>query len=163
YHQILPIPRKERSRSCWRRKSRVRRLKGQTRRFSRRLEWRVWSSHCSNSGLRFLLRRPKPHVQRSRRSPMRWSTRFEWRRLPAERLGVTIKFNTKALEGLHVQISQHEGELVVHRETQSKKVSQLLAKNIGALNQNLTNQGYQGGVIDTPPPQRASFERGREN
>lgn len=82
---------------------------------------------------------------------------------PGQPPQVTIEFNSKTLDGLKVQIGQHEGKLVVHFETGSDKVSQLLSQNIGALNQNLTNQGYQVGVIDIRPPQRATFDRGRDS
>ena len=56
---------------------------------------------------------------------------------------VNITFDSKALEGLQVQIRQQEGELAIRFVTQSAKVSDLLSHHTGDLREALTSKGVK--------------------
>jgi flagellar hook-length control protein FliK len=56
---------------------------------------------------------------------------------------VNITFDSKALEGLQVQIRQQEGELAIRFVTQSENVSELLSHHTGELREALTSKGVK--------------------
>jgi flagellar hook-length control protein FliK len=56
---------------------------------------------------------------------------------------VNITFDSKALEGLQVQIRQQDGELAIRFVTQSENVSGLLGHHTGELREALTSKGVK--------------------
>lgn len=57
--------------------------------------------------------------------------------------GVNITFDSKALEGLQVQIRQENGEMSIRFVTQSDTISRLLSRNVGELKASLANKGVK--------------------
>lgn len=60
---------------------------------------------------------------------------------------VNINFDSKTLEGLQVQIRQHDGELAIRFITQSNHVSKLLSRHSGELREALAGKGVRIGSI----------------
>jgi len=60
---------------------------------------------------------------------------------------VNITFDSKTLEGLQVQIRQHDGELAIRFVTQSDHVSKLLSRHSGELREALAGKGVRIGNI----------------
>jgi flagellar hook-length control protein FliK len=56
---------------------------------------------------------------------------------------VNITFNSKTLEGLHVQIRQQDGELSIRFVTQSDNVSKLISSHTEELREGLTSKGVR--------------------
>lgn len=77
--------------------------------------------------------------------------------------GVNITFDSKALEGLQVQIRQENGEMSIHFVTQSDTVSKLLSRNVGELKESLANKGVKVQNISISNAQTSLGLRGYKN
>jgi hypothetical protein len=60
---------------------------------------------------------------------------------------VNITFDSRTLEGLQVQIRQHDGEVAIRFVTQSDHVSKLLSRHSGELREALAGKGVRIGNI----------------
>lgn len=65
---------------------------------------------------------------------------------------VNITFDSKTLEGLQVQIRQHDGEMAIRFVTQSDHVSKLLSHHTGELREALAGKGVRIGNIAITNP-----------
>jgi flagellar hook-length control protein FliK len=77
--------------------------------------------------------------------------------------GVNITFDSKALEGLQVQIRQENGEMSIRFVTQSDTVSKLLSRNVGELKESLANKGVKVQNISISNAQTSPALRGYRN
>jgi len=68
---------------------------------------------------------------------------------------VNITFDSKSLEGLQVQIRQHDGEMAIRFVTQSDHVSKLLSRHAGELREALTGKGVRIGNIAITNPRHS--------
>jgi flagellar hook-length control protein FliK len=70
--------------------------------------------------------------------------------------GVNITFDSKALEGLQVQIRQENGEMSIRFVTQSDNVSKLLSQNIAEFKESLAAKGVKVQKISIANAQTSS-------
>lgn len=77
--------------------------------------------------------------------------------------GLNITFDSKTLEGLHVQIRQQDGELAIRFVTQSDNVSKLLSRHTGELRDALESKGIKiRNIAISNPLTQSALQRNRD-
>jgi flagellar hook-length control protein FliK len=76
---------------------------------------------------------------------------------------INITFDSKTLEGLHVQIRQQDGELAIRFVSQSDNVSKLLSRHTGDLREALENKGVKiRNIAISNPLTQPALQRNRD-